>query len=102
MIRKKNHYDWLEEHLETIFNNLNLDYSHHCGIIRCHGDKAYLYRQKWERHSIHFFHGIAIYLLSYVYPYSNECRNTKEGWIPVDNWVVNNYERFKKHLPEAK
>jgi len=90
----------LEENLETIFNNLNLNYSHHCGIIRCHEDKAYSYRNLWEKEGIHFFHGMAMYLLSYVLPYSEECRDTELGWVPVELWVIDNYDRFKNHFPK--
>ena len=93
------HYEWLEKNLETIFDNLSLDYSHHCGIIRYHGDKAYSYRDMWKKEGIHFFHGMAMYLLSYVLPFSNECRQTKQGWVPVETWVIDKYKQFKKHFP---
>ena len=96
---KISHYEWLEKNLEEIFNNLNLNYSHYQGIIRCHGDKAYGYRDLWESQNIHFFHGMTMYLLSYIQPYSNESRQTEFGWVPVEKWVIDNYERFKKHFP---
>jgi hypothetical protein len=91
------HYDWLKINLPTIFAQLNLLYP--LGIITAHGDKAYSYRETWEKAGIHFFHGVAIYLLSYVRPFSNEVRETANGWVDVCQWVIDNKDRFIPKFP---
>jgi len=90
----KNHYDWLEKYLPDFFKKQGLDFKNYCGIISAHGDKCYSYRAIWHSYNIPFEHGIAIYLLSYCFPFSEEVRNTKNGWVKPDQWVVNNYDRF--------
>ncbi len=96
-----NHYTWLRENLTTFLKNLNFPYpDQRDGWISAHGDKCYGYRNKWEEHRIPFEHGVAIYLLTYHRPYSTEVRETKEGWINPDTWIINNYQRFREYLPE--
>lgn len=97
-IRKKSHYDWLHENLDAFTKSLGLPYEYG-GYISAHGDKCYSYERRWKDAGIHFFHGAAIFLISYIRPYSEEVRETKNGWVPVETWVVENYERFKPHLP---
>ena len=93
------HYDWLEQNVEAFFASLNIDPSRaNKGFIVAHGDKCYSYRYEWEQAGIPFEHGVAIYFLTYLRPYSEESRETKNGWVPVDQWVIDNYERFKPHL----
>lgn len=94
------HYDWLHANLPVIFEKLGINFNHHAGIIGAHGDKAYSYKTDWDKAGIHFFHSVAIYLLTYCRPYSQEVRQTKNGWVPVDVWVIDNHERFKHALPE--
>lgn len=91
-----NHYKWLEQNLQSFFKELNIDCCN--GIIVAHGDKCYGYKNKWEKAGIPFYHGIAIYLLSYIHPFSNESRDVNGTWVPVDQWVIDNYNRFKPHL----
>jgi hypothetical protein len=92
-----NHYDWLDEHLDKFF--VALDLEPQPGIIAAHGDKCSQYRDTWEKAGIPFEHGAAIYLLSYVSPFSQEVRNTDKKWVTPCDWVVDNYERFKLKLP---
>lgn len=62
-----NHYDWLDENLPAFFSNLGIDLNKRCaGIITAHGDKCYGYKDYWERNGVPFYHGVAIYLLSYL------------------------------------
>lgn len=90
----KNHYNWLEENLGSFMTSLGADVD--MTLIICHGDKAY--RDEFEKAGIDFYHGVAIYLISHVKPFSNECRDTDSGWIPVIDWIVVNKERFLSHL----
>lgn len=100
MVRPKNHYEWLKKHLPTVFRRLNLYYP--VGIITAHGDKASGFEQKWAEAGIHFYHGVAIYLLSYIRPYNLEVRETDKGWIAPDDWVIANKERFAFALPNVE
>lgn len=95
-----NHYTWLEQHLPSFFTALGINWDWHGGIISAHGDKCYSYRQMWEDNGVPFYHGVAIYLLTYTSQYSNEVRNTDDRWVDPGQWVVDNYERFKHLLVE--
>lgn len=99
MFGRRSHYDYLNEHLMTFFKALGLPEWYHEGMITAHGDKAYGYRYQWERGGLHFFHGVAIYLLSYCKPYSEETRETAAGWVDVGKWVLDNKDRFLPYLP---
>lgn len=96
-----NHYVWLENNLHIFFENLNLSgYINNIpSIIACDADKCYGYKYMWENEGIPFFHGIAIYLISKIKPYSEEVRDTKNGWVNPEKWVIASYNRFKPHLP---
>lgn len=91
------HYDYLREHVETFFDALKVDGN--SGIIGAHGDKCYSYRDKFEEAGLTFGQGVAIYFLSYLRPYSKECRETKNGWVDAGDWVVKNKDRFLEFLP---
>lgn len=101
MGRPANHYDYLEAHLPEFFRAIGLGWEANAGIISAHGDKAYSYRYTWEELGIPFAHGVALYLLTYCYPFDLEVRQTEGGWVAPKDWVVDNYERFKYHLPEV-
>ena len=94
----KSHYDWLDRNLNTFFNSLGLA-GDHSGVIAAHGDKCYQYRDFWSTQNVPFEHGVAIYMLTYEYPYSSECRETEDGWISPHTWVASNYSRFLPQLP---
>lgn len=103
MFRKykyNSHYDWLDANLPEIFEKLGIKWEWNAGIVGAHGDKAYSYQREWKKAGIHFFHGVAIFLLTYCQPYGEEVRQTENGWVPVGKWVIDNYERFKHALPE--
>jgi hypothetical protein len=98
-----NHYPYLEAHLPTVLKTLGQEVSA-ISMITGDGDKCYGYSDMWERRGIPFPHGAAIYLLSYLSPYNKECRQTQTGWVPVQDWVANNYHpgdghEFSKILP---
>lgn len=96
---KQSHYAYLEKHLPDFFRKMGVDWDTSCGVIRAHGDKAYGYRFEWEQVGIPFPHGVAIYLLSYCRPYSDECREMRKGWVAPKDWVLRSYERFRRYLP---
>jgi len=94
----KSHYDWLEDHLQKFFEQAGAKWENN-GIIVAHGDKCSSYQTGWEAVGIPFEHGVAIYLLSYISPFNTEVRDTPNGWVPPNRWVVDNYSRFKPLLP---
>jgi len=101
----ESHYDYLKEHFMDFYNNVceaECVFPSHCvneGIIVAHGDKCYSYRDKFESNGIPFAKGVAIYLLSYLNPWDNEVRETANGWVAPDEWVVDNKSRFLPYLP---
>ena len=95
-----NHYDYLHEHLMKFFKDVGVKYEQNEGIISAHGDKAYGYRFEWNAAEIPFNHGVSIYMLTYCKPFSDEVRETDNGWVDPGEWVRDNYERFKPFLPD--
>ena len=97
-----NHYQWLESNLQTFLDNIEIKNPYPIdGLLVCDGDKCYGYRQEWEEHNIPFPHGVALYLLCSTFkPYTEEVRNTKNGWVSPSEWVIRNYHKFKEHLPK--
>lgn len=100
-MKKVNHYKWLDKHLPEFFEKIDVNFDHHAGIVGAHGDKGYCYSWDWDKHDIPFPHGMAIYLLTYTLPYSLEVRESENGdWVDPCQWVIDNYDRFRHHLPE--
>lgn len=100
MNEKINHYQWLEINFEKFLINIGLDHPHdYNGLITADGDKCYGYRSEWEKNNIPFHHGVAIYLLTNISPFSKEVRDTKKGWVAPKEWVIQNYNNFKQYLP---
>ena len=103
---KINHYKWLQKNLSIFKKNLidsndqlkccHFEQSYNEGLISAHGDKCSGPRNE----NIPFPHFVAIYLLTYVKPYSEQVRKTKDGWVDPFVWVTNIYPEMKKHLPE--
>lgn len=91
------HYDWLFKHLPAI--TAKLDCRDLVGAIVAEGDKCYSWQEDWKAAGIPFPHGVAMYILSKWKPWSTEVRETAHGWVPVYNWIVENYPRFKEHFP---
>ena len=108
-LEKVNHYTWLQEcgNWMKFLTALGLQDRYGNGMIGAHGDKCWSYREQWTDAGVPWFHGAALYLLSYCRPYSEEVRdgslvtitNNGRPWKAVDEWVVENYERFKDKLP---
>ena len=97
------HYKWLDKHLPDFLEAAGVlgGWDANAGIVTAHGDKFYGYRDAWEAAGLHFAHGCAIGLLTYCHPYSEECRETANGWVAPADWVVANKERFLGLLPQV-
>lgn len=101
-----NHYDYLELHFEAFYRKLceveKLPVTNAAGgggLIVAHGDKCYQYRDEWRRAGLTFEHGVAIYLLTYLGPWSDSVRGTPDGWVSPSQWVIANAPRFLPYLP---
>lgn len=96
-----NHYKWLDEYLPEFMERVGVDWNSCPGIVTAHGDKGYGYRAQWEESNIPFHKGMAVYLLTYVRPYDQEARQQQDNtWISPEQWVIDNYRRFKGILDE--
>ena len=89
----KNHYHWLDKNLSFFLKRIGIkNPNDYMGLISNHGDKCYSYRDKWEKHGIPFEKGVAIYLVSYVFPWSKTVRNCPDGWVKPDDWVISMWD----------
>ena len=99
------HYDWLDINLPKFLVNLGIDEEEAIfesrGLIRAHGDKCYSYRQQFATAGLKFEHGIAIYLLTYLNPWTKEVRETSDGWVKPIDWILTNKDKFMNYLPET-
>lgn len=95
------HYDYLDENFHIFLVNIGINRSKEdcSGQIIADGDKVYGYKDIFEEHGIHFYQGVALYLLTKLSPYDKEVRNTSNGWVAPCDWVISNYKRFKEFLP---
>jgi len=94
-----NHYHWLDKNINIFFNSVLGNTVDYTGMISSHGDKCYSYQKRWEEAGIPFPHGVAIYLLGRTPPFDKETGMDKCLYVGADKWVIENYSRFKKHLP---
>lgn len=94
-----NQYEYLEKYFWKFLDALNVDKAGNGGIIVSHGDKVSQYQVKWENAGLRYEQGAAIYLLSYLAPYSNEVRKSKSGkWVDPSDWVIANKALFTPFL----
>lgn len=90
-----NTYEYLNKHFPLFYQSVvgnSKDMAN--GIIVCDGDKFQQYESEWKKHGISLEHGAMIYLISKDSPFSSECRQTVNGFVPVEQWVIDNYKRF--------
>lgn len=92
------HYDWLKQNLKAFSTCFDVEI--HSGFISAHGDKCYGYQDTWEKESIPFGLGVAIYFLTYVRPYSEAVRDTENGWVAPDKWVVDFFKENQEKLSQ--
>jgi hypothetical protein len=91
-----NHYKWLEKHFPDFIEKLlGGDAALHCkGLIGAHGDKCYSYKERFQNHGIPFPHGVTMYLLCRLSPYSSEVRDTENGWVDPFDWIISNKDNY--------
>jgi hypothetical protein len=87
---KDSHYTFIEKYGEQFSKEIGVP--NIADMLSSHGDKAYGYRDAWKKARIPFAKGVMIFLLSYIDPYSSSVRDTVEGWVDIDEWVIKMYE----------
>jgi hypothetical protein len=95
------HYQWLENNLPQIFEAVGINKDLAIGSITSGGDKCYGSQELFEKCGLHFYHGVAIYLLLGFPPFCEEVRNTKNGWVDPFQWIILNKDKFTPILPEV-
>lgn len=98
------HYVWLNQNAPAFFAALGLPADKYMGLISAHGDKCYSYNDQWIDAGIPFEHGVAIYLLTYIAPWSKTARPdpSENKYINPGQWVISHYPVFKHLLPSAR
>ena len=46
----------------------------------------------------HLNHGFCLYLITKIKPYSDEVRETNHGFIRPEQWVIDNYIKYKNYF----
>jgi len=88
--------NFLDKHLANFFRSAGVEYNE---SILDKAKEGTQFKAKWRDAGVPYEHGVAIYLLTYVEPYSTEVRVTPQGWVAPEDWVVKNYfGRFKGKL----
>lgn len=95
------HYTWLELNLPSFFKSVGLNPEYASGSIGSSGDKCYGAIHKFEEAGLHFYHGVAIYIILGFSPFSEKVRNTENGWVDPFQWIVENKDQFTPYLPEV-
>lgn len=96
------HYNYLDKHFHKFAKEVGADIDWADGMVVAHGDKGYSYEGEWEENGISFNHGMMIFLLSYLKPFSKTVRETEKGWVAPCQWVIDNYKNFEKYLPKEE
>lgn len=95
-----NHYKWLENNLPSFFESVGLNPDHAIGSISASGDKCYSHSYIFEKNGLHFYHGVSIYLILGFTPFSEQVRNTENGWVDPFQWIIDNKDQFISILPK--
>ncbi len=72
------------------------------GFITAHGDKCYSNQDRYENAGLDFGQAVAIYVLTYIPPYSAEVRDNLKVYVDPVVWVINNKHRFLPALLSAE
>jgi hypothetical protein len=86
----------LPEVLKKLEISFNMD-----GFSTSIGDKSQQYLDELAVSGIPRIHAILMHALTYIPPYSNECRATPNGWVAPIDWIKTKYELLKLVLPSA-
>lgn len=93
------HYDILDKHFQTFAENCGVKENVR-GLISAHGDKFYSYENMFQEAGFEFWQGVAIGLLSYINPWAQNVRATKNGFVKFEDWFAKNKESFENKFPQ--
>lgn len=90
------HYAYLEQNCKEFDIAIGLKLGNGTyDVISAHADKCYSYKSIWAEHDILFVHGVMLFLLSYIRPYSDTVRDTNNGFVAPVKWVTEMYKNDK-------
>ena len=94
---RNTHYGWLGRNLIIFLQRVGFSDAKYCiGLISAHGDKGYGYKRDWEEAGIPYEQGMAVYMLTYLSPWSKTVRETDAGWVDPCQWVVEHHNKYKE------
>lgn len=91
-------YEILDKKLAKLFSLLGINEEEAKGLHFAYDDKCDQYKQEWEEAGVPYEHGVMIYMLTFVSPFSENVRSTKNGWVAPEEWVIDTY--FNKKFLE--
>jgi hypothetical protein len=97
----ENQYHFIDRVLPALLEQLGLPSDSCGGLSSAHGDKFYSLRRDYKDLGYHFNFGAIVGILSYIDPFSQECRDTETGWVCPTKWNLNNLSRFEGDILAA-
>lgn len=96
----KNHFKYLDyvwEDFHTAVFGKSASDSFRGGMVGAHGDKAYCFANAWEEKDIPFFHGVLLYLLTYI-------ASEMEGYTKSQSkeFVIDKYQYYLPKILEVE
>lgn len=82
-----NHYKYIELHGEKFSQKLGLS-ENIASYLSAHGDKCHSLKMEAQERGLHPGKAAMVYLLTYITPYSQQVRNTENGWVSPYDWCL--------------
>lgn len=96
---RPDHIQWVTDNLPAFFRSVD-PLSAPCELddhrINDLGTACYKVKFIWKKERVPFLHGVLIYILAHTPQYKEE---VKASGNPCYVWVIDNYQRFKSHIP---
>ena len=86
----EDHYKWLDLVAAEAAQRFQLKFNPNDYAV-AHGDKCYSHKRAWKNAGVPFERGVFIYLLLSEPPYSGYVRDTANGWVAPNQWVIDYY-----------
>lgn len=80
-------YHYVEKVSEQFSKTLGLKSPIHLSLT-AHGDKARQYKNIAQELNVPYGKLLLVYLLSYEYGWLDQVRQTENGWVPIEDWLV--------------
>lgn len=96
-----NYLEYMDKHLPKLFPAFGVDFDDVAkSVVNKYSNECVKYRDHWEAAGIHFYHGCALYMLTFIEPYASFCRETPSGWVSPGKWVLELSSDFTDVLKE--